>query len=202
MAIPEGNEKEGKTEEAPPPKSKKKLFIIIGVVVLLAVIGAVLALMLGGKAKAPEGEGAEIAEEQMKEVKYKTARMETFVVNLSESTSFLKVTMLLEYDPSILEGASKKGSAGGGAHGGGGSGGEGGGEGGAKGGGLPAIIQEREPMIKDAIIRVLSSKTAQEVLSAEGKEKLKEELIEAINEAIGLEEAPITNIYFIEFIVQ
>ena len=63
-------------------------------------------------------------------------------------------------------------------------------------------IAERLPMIKDAVIKVLSSKKAEEVLSADGKEHLKEELIEAINEAIGLEEGPVTGIYFEDFIVQ
>ena len=40
------------------------------------------------------------------------------------------------------------------------------------------------------------------ILTKEGYEKLKEELMEGINEAIGLDEEPIVNIYFTEFIVQ
>ena len=63
-------------------------------------------------------------------------------------------------------------------------------------------MQAREPMMRDAVIRVLSSKKAVDVLSPEGKEKLKEELVEAINEAIGLEEGPVVNVYFTEFIIQ
>jgi flagellar protein FliL len=57
-------------------------------------------------------------------------------------------------------------------------------------------------MIKGAIIAVLSSKKASELLTRTGKETLKDELIEAINEALGLDESPVVNIYFKEFIIQ
>jgi flagellar basal body-associated protein FliL len=40
------------------------------------------------------------------------------------------------------------------------------------------------------------------VLTADGKERLKEELLETINEAIALDEAPVQQIYFAEFIIQ
>ena len=57
-------------------------------------------------------------------------------------------------------------------------------------------------MINDAIIRVLSSKTTEAVLSPDGKEQLKEELVEAINDASGLDEAAVANVYFTDFIIQ
>ena len=193
MAVAEENEKEEKAEEAPKKKGKGKLIIIIVAVVLLAAIGGGAALFLGGGQKPAEGgEG----EEQHKEVAYQTARLDTFIVNLSESSAFIKVTLLIEYDPSVFVRAAGHGKGGGHASGEGGSGGE------KAEGGLPPQMKEREPMIKDAIIRILSSKTTQEVLTVEGKEKLKEELIEGINEAIGLEEGPVVNVYFIEFIIQ
>ena len=196
MAAPEEKE-EGAEEQAAPPKKSKKMLIIIIAVVLLVVIGGVLAVVLGGGKKAAEGEGA-AGENQPAEQHLMTSRLDPFIVNLSDSSSFLKVTMLLEYDPAVLAKASSHGKQGGSGQGGGGMEGEGKADSGA----LPPLLKEREPMIKDAIIRVLSSKTAQEVLTVEGKEKLKEELLEAINEAVGLEEAPVVNLYFIEFIVQ
>ncbi len=64
------------------------------------------------------------------------------------------------------------------------------------------MMAGREPMIRDAIIRVLSSKTTDDLLNTEGKERLKEELIEAINEAIALDEGPAVGVYFTEFIIQ
>ena len=57
-------------------------------------------------------------------------------------------------------------------------------------------------MIHDAIISVLSSKKPEEVLTMVGKEDLKEELIDIINEATGLDEPAVVIMYFVEFIVR
>ena len=176
--------------EAPKPKGKGKLIIIIVVVLLLAG-GAGAFFMLGGSKE--EGEHQE--EEKPKE--YKRAKMDTFIVNLSESKSFLKVTIQLEYDPdALLRVTSHEG--GGEGHGGGGGGHEGGGDDGA----LPPEILAKEPVVRDSVIRVLSSKHAEEVLTVEGKATLKDELIEAINEALEFAEPIATNIYFTEFLIQ
>lgn len=193
--MAEEKKEEEKTEgegEAAPKKSKKKLFIIIAVVVLLAGAGAAFAL-LGGKPESTAEEGAAVKEEE--EVHYETVELDTFIVNLSENASFLKVKMLLEFDPNVVHKSDAGGEGGGGGHGGGGSGGEG-------SGGLPGILGEKEPMIKDAIIKLLSSKRTEQVLSVEGKEELKQELVEAINEATGLDEPAVVAVYFTEFIVQ
>ena len=186
-------EKEGEGEGTK-KKGKGKLFIIIGAVVLLVVIGVVAFLFLS-KGEKKEGEGAEGEEgaaEHAEEEKthYATAQLESFIVNLGETNTFLKVTLLLEFDPALAEKATAKGSAG--------SGGEK--EGG--GGGVPPLFATRMPMIRDAIIRVLSSKKAEEVLTAAGKEELKQELIEAVNEALGVESEVVVGIYYTEFILQ
>lgn len=190
MAEKEKDEEKEEGQEEGGKKSKKKLFIIIGLVVLL-LGGGVPFLMMGGDKK--EGEAHEEHHEEEKH--YATAKLEPFIVNLSENSTFLKVTLLLEYDPALLE-VAEKAAGGGGGHGSGG-----GGEEGAEGG-LPGLMSQRLPMLNDAIIRVLSSKRAQEVLTPDGKEQLKQELIEAVNEAIGLDEGPVVNIYFTEFIIQ
>lgn len=179
-------------EAAPAPKSKKKLFIIIGVAVLLLVGGVGFVFMSGGKQEAEKS-----AEEPQEEEKhYLTTELEPFIVNLSDNASFLKVRLMIEYDPAILNGAGGEGEAAaeGGGHGSGG--------GGKDAGGLPPQLKAREPMIRDTIIRILSSKQSSDVLSADGKETIKEELIEGINEAIGLDDQPVVNVYFLEFIVQ
>ena len=187
--------KEGGEEAAAKPKSKKKLFIIVGVVVLLLGAGIPVMFLGGGSEEKKDEHAAE--EEVVKH--YATIALDTFIVNLSANSAFLKVGMILEYDPEIFDKAAAHGEGGGSGHGGGASGGEGGeGEGAA----MPHAMAERQPMIKDAILRILSSKKAEDVLTVDGKEKLKEELIEGINEAIGLEEEPIVNIYFTEFMVQ
>ncbi len=187
----EKKEGEGAHAEAPAGGGKKKL-VIIAVVALLAIGGGAFAFL--GGSKAPEGEQAEEIEEKKE---YKLAELDTFIVNLSESTSFLKVKMLVEYDPAVTANA-EGGAEGGGGHGGGGAGGGGGGEKPE----LPPSLKARYPMIRDAIIRVISGKRATDVLTVTGKETLKQELIEAINEAAGLDEPPVVNVYFTEFIIQ
>jgi flagellar FliL protein len=65
---------------------------------------------------------------------------------------------------------------------------------------LPHTIENDIPKIKDAIIRTLSSKSSSEILSAEGKDKLRGELRDSVNDMIGAEE--VTQVYFTEFIIQ
>jgi len=187
-------EPEAGAEEAK-PKSKKKLVVIIAVVLVL-ILGGVGGFVAFGGAKEEETENAEPEEIVPHLV---TVTLDPIIVNLSESSSFLKVILVLEYDSALLESilAKEGGEGGGGGHGGGGSGGEK-----AAPGGLPPPLTEREPMIKDAIIKVLSSKNAKELLTADGKEVLKEELLEAINEASGLEQSAVVAVYFKDFIIQ
>ena len=200
-------EKEPEQKEAEAPKkSKKKLIIFaaVGLVILIA-LGVGIPMMMGGKEG--EGEGEEVVEEEPVKV-LKQAKLDTFIVNLSEQKNFIKLTMLIEYDPEIL--AKMGGEGHGGGHGGGGEilsghasgGGANGGEAAADPFALPVELEPKAPMIKDAVIRVLSSKRVEQVLTVEGKEAMKEELIEGINDAIGFEEPPVTNVYFTEFIVQ
>jgi len=182
---------EKKPQAEPAPKSKKLLFIIIGVLVLFVAGGGAFFAMQAGVEK--QAEPKEI------EPFLKLAKLEPFIVNLSQQNAFVKVTMLLEYDQNILD-AAAGGEGKGGGHGYGG--GAGGGSAAPPPDAMPAELIGREPMIRDAILRVLSSKRPIEVLSIPGKEELKEELIEAVNEAAAMAEGPITNIYFVEFIVQ
>lgn len=172
--------KEG--EAAPPKKSKKLVFIIVGALMLVLVaVGGFF--VFGKKAEVSE------EEEPKEEVKvYETIEFDPFIVNLSENASFLKIKLLVEYDPAIFAKYSTEG-----AHGAGGE---------EKGPGMPAKMQSRYPIIRDAVIRVLSSKTAPDLLTLDGKDTLKEELVEAINTAIGLDEGPVVAVYFVEFMIQ
>lgn len=184
-ATPEGEAQEKKG-------GKKKLIIIIVVVLVLLGGGAGAFLAMSGGGEEGDAE-AHVEPEEVLEL----LEMEPIIVNLSESTSFLKVTLVLEYDANLLHGGGD-GHGGGHAYGGGAAGG--GGDAGPSG--PPGVFGEREPMIKDAIIRVLSSKNVEQVLTVEGKEMLKEELIEAINEATELDDDIVVNIYFKDFIIQ
>ncbi len=65
---------------------------------------------------------------------------------------------------------------------------------------VPPTLDSDIPKIRDAIIRVLSSKTATELLSIEGKETLREELKDVVNETLGADD--VNQVYFTDFIIQ
>lgn len=198
MAKEEKKDKEAAPEEAPKKGGKKMLIIIVAAVLVLLLGGGGLAFaLMGGAEKKPD----EHVEENL-EPDLKLAKLDVFIVNLSETNTFLKVALLVEYDQHILD-RELGGHGEGGGHGDGGGASGGGEEGAPVGPGpLPHAMKEREPMIRDAVIRVLSSKKSTDVLTADGKESLKQELVEAINESLGFEEGPVQNVYFSEFIIQ
>lgn len=185
----EKKEAEGaEVKEAPPKKSKKKLIIII-VAVLLIAGGAAAFLLLGSK-----HDKKETAAEETEEPRHlKTLKLDPFIVNLSEAKSFLKLSILVEIDETLLTKLTAATASGG--HGGGGAG-----EG--EGGAMPPIFSEKEARIRDKVIAILSSKTPSDVLSVTGKQALKDEVIEGINEILELPEPIVVNVYFTEFIVQ
>lgn len=61
-------------------------------------------------------------------------------------------------------------------------------------------VDKRMPIIKDAIIDVISSKTSDFLRTPEGREALRLGLIRRLN--IILVESGVRNIYFTEFVVQ
>lgn len=65
---------------------------------------------------------------------------------------------------------------------------------------LSAEIDKKKPLIRDIIIRTLSSKTYEDVSTTKGKERLKDELVTKINEI--LRDGFVKNVYFTDFIVQ
>jgi len=66
-----------------------------------------------------------------------------------------------------------------------------------------ALVKElgdREPEIRDTIISVLRAKTVEELAAAGSTDKLRAELVEAINSV--LLQGVIADLYFIEFVIQ
>ncbi len=63
-----------------------------------------------------------------------------------------------------------------------------------------AEMQEKEPIIKDAVIGLISSKTMADLRGYEAQLILKEEIISRINAV--LETGRVINVYFTEFIIQ
>jgi len=62
------------------------------------------------------------------------------------------------------------------------------------------LVVEKTPQLRDAIITLVSSKSADAVSSPEGKFQLKDELLLRANQAIGKE--IFKNLYFTEFVMQ
>ena len=65
---------------------------------------------------------------------------------------------------------------------------------------LQQELDKKVPLIRDVIIRILSSKTVEMISTAKGKEKLKEEIVRKLNQY--LESGEIKHVYFTDFVIQ
>jgi len=65
---------------------------------------------------------------------------------------------------------------------------------------LQQEVDKKLPAIRDLIIRILSSKTVEEIQTAKGKEKLKEEIKRKVNSILTTGE--VRHVYFTEFVIQ
>ncbi len=65
---------------------------------------------------------------------------------------------------------------------------------------LSLEIDSKKSLIRDIIIRTLSAKTFEEVSTMKGKDKLKDEIVDKINEVLA--DGNINNIFFTDFVVQ
>ncbi|WP_457594903.1 flagellar basal body-associated protein FliL [Hydrogenimonas sp.] len=65
---------------------------------------------------------------------------------------------------------------------------------------LTPELDKKTPLIRDIVISILSSKTVEEITTAKGKAKLKDEIMDQINK--HLEDGEIRHIYFTEFVIQ
>ncbi|MBV5321699.1 MAG: flagellar basal body-associated protein FliL [Sulfuricurvum sp.] len=61
-------------------------------------------------------------------------------------------------------------------------------------------LEEKKPVFRDIIIRILSSKSLEEISTVKGKEKLKEEIVQDLN--TRLKDGKVKNVYFTDFVVQ
>lgn len=64
----------------------------------------------------------------------------------------------------------------------------------------PETMKEQTPLIRDAILMALSSKTRDELSPPAGREKLKAEIKKKVNEA--LDEGDVQDVYFSNFVTQ
>ncbi|MBD3808928.1 MAG: flagellar basal body-associated protein FliL [Sulfuricurvum sp.] len=65
---------------------------------------------------------------------------------------------------------------------------------------LSPELDQKKPVFRDIIIRILSSKSLEEISTIKGKEKLKEQIVSELN--IRLKDGKVKNVYFTDFVVQ
>ncbi len=65
---------------------------------------------------------------------------------------------------------------------------------------LSKELDNKSPVIRDRIIRILTSKTLEEISSKKGKQKVSEQIMDTLNSMIT--DGSIKGIYFTEFVIQ
>jgi len=65
---------------------------------------------------------------------------------------------------------------------------------------LSLELDNKSPVIRDRVIRILTSKTLEEISSKKGKQKISDQIIDTLNAMI--KDGQIRGIYFTEFVIQ
>jgi len=65
---------------------------------------------------------------------------------------------------------------------------------------LAIELEKKKPVLRDIIIRILSSKSLEEISTVKGKETLKEQIVSELNKRT--KDGKIKNVYFVDFVVQ
>lgn len=176
--MAEEEEKEDDKKEGG-KSSNMMLIIIIAVLVLLLVIGGVAAFLLsGGDEEAQQMDQSEPSSKSASPKKQKK-RMESLTVGPMYPLDNFIVNLLSDSGRRFLktqinlEMDSED---------------------------LAAELDSKVPVIRDIIIRVLTSKTLEEISTAKGKDKLKDALVNQLN--MRLQDGEINNLYFTEFVIQ
>jgi len=65
---------------------------------------------------------------------------------------------------------------------------------------LSLELDSKSPVIRDRIIRILSSKTLEEISSKKGKQKVSDQIVDTMNSMIV--DGEVKGIYFTEFVIQ
>jgi len=172
-------------EESQEEGGKKKnlvLFIVIGVVVLLLIVGGALAfLLIGGEEEQP------LVQEQSAQAGRGGG---TSAADRASKSSLLIVGPMYPMDQFIVNLMSQGGKrylkttitlelsdeA------------------------MTAEIEKKHAVLRDIIIRIMSSKTVEEISTTRGKDKLKGELMTGLNEV--LLDGYIKNLFFTDFVIQ
>jgi len=186
MADEEENKEEGKEESSEGKKGGNLvLIIIIAVLVLILIIGGVIAFVLMGDDEEavveenPQDQQSSNNKQQNKPKARTQRNTESLVVGPMYPLDNFIVNLLSENGRRYLKVQMNLELS---------------------GEELATEIDTKVPVIRDLIIRIMSSKTIEEISTSKGKEKLKNQLVDELN--MRLKDGTLQNIYFTEFVIQ
>lgn len=175
--------KEGETPAAAPKKSKKTLFIVVGLVLVLVAIGVPLFLFMN-KGKKTESKSSDVVSvdvskdhdpKVVKEAAEEVEEGEEILGAIAPLDAFvvnLKGGRFIRLQAQ-LEFVERD---------------------------IPSRMTQRAAQIRDAIITLLTTKSADDMLDKDGKDRLRKELKSLVNEVLRKE--LVKQVYFTQFVVQ
>lgn len=176
MAEEEETESTEETEGGGKKKSNLILIIIIAVlVVVLIIVGVVVAMLAGGDDEQSQSQGSQSPSAREKPAKL----MDAMEVGPMFPLDTFTVNLLSDNGRRYLKVQMNLE---------------------LDGEELAAELESKTAVVRDVVIRLLSSKTLEEISTAKGKDKLKEQVVNQLN--LRLRDGNIRNVYFTEFVVQ
>ena len=178
-------EEETKQEEQSEKKSGNMLMIIIiAVLALIIIIGAVLAVVL------MSDDGEEVSQSAPQERAAPSKRVSRSSSVLEDSRRLSEIGILYPLDTFTVNLKSDSGrrylkatlSLE------------------LSGEELSLELDAKAPVIRDRVIRILTSKTLEEISSKKGKQKVSDQIIDTLNSIIS--DGSVQGIYFTEFVIQ
>lgn len=186
MAEEENTEQE---ESSPKKKSNMLMIIIIVVLVLIILGGAVVGILLMGDDEEPTSNAPQ-AQERSAQKSSSSSRRSSSNSNYDDSRQLSEIGILYPLDTFTVNLKSDAGrrylkvtmSLE------------------LEGEELSLELDAKSPVLRDRIIRILTSKTLEEISSKKGKGKVSSQVMDTLNAMIS--DGEIKGIYFTEFVIQ
>ncbi|OIP56038.1 MAG: flagellar basal body protein FliL [Helicobacteraceae bacterium CG2_30_36_10] len=182
-------DKESSVEDVAPVEKKSKnmlMIIIIVVLILIILVGAVVSILLMGG-------NDEVASSPAPRVQVKSIsneRRNSSISDMGESRKLSQIGVLYPLDTFTVNLKSDSGrrylkvtmSLE------------------LEGAELSLELDSKAPVIRDRVIRILTSKSLEEISSKKGKQKISDQIMDTLNAMIS--DGQIKGIYFTEFVIQ
>jgi len=180
---------EESTEESQPEEKKSSnilMIVIIAVLILIILIGGAVGILLMGG----DDEEAEVSQPQAKEKSMSKSKRSSSSRDYDDSRQLNDIGILYPLDTFTVNLKSDAGrrylkvtmSLE------------------LEGEELSLELDAKSPVLRDRIIRILTSKTLEEISSKKGKQKISTQIMDTLNAMIS--DGTIKGIYFTEFVIQ